>query len=105
MDPGSILKTIPRRMGVYFLKDSGDRIIYIGKAVDLRSRVRSHLTPGPGKSKAARMAARTASVDYIPCETEVEALILENSITGQPLDTSLSWALYLRMMEPYLVLQ
>ena len=41
MDPGSILITIPRRMGVYFLKDSSDRIIYIGKAVDLRSRVRS----------------------------------------------------------------
>ncbi len=80
MDPGSILKTIPRRMGVYFLKDSGDRIIYIGKAVDLRSRVRSHLTPGPGKSKAAKMAARTASVDYIPCETEVEALILEQNL-------------------------
>ncbi|MFC1627831.1 excinuclease ABC subunit UvrC [Gemmatimonadota bacterium] len=80
MDPGSILKTIPRRMGVYFLKDSSDRIIYIGKAVDLRSRVRSHLTPGQGPSKATKMADRTSSVDYIPCETEVEALILEQNL-------------------------
>jgi len=80
MDPGSILKTIPRRMGVYFLKDSDEQIIYIGKAVDLRSRVRSHLTPGPGPSRAAKMAARTSSVDYIPCETEVEALILEQNL-------------------------
>ncbi|MFC1595391.1 excinuclease ABC subunit UvrC [Gemmatimonadota bacterium] len=80
MDPGSILKTIPRRMGVYFLKDSRDRIIYIGKAVDLRSRIRSHLTPGSGAVKAVRIAARTSSVDYIPCETEVEALILEQNL-------------------------
>lgn len=80
MDPGNILITIPRRMGVYFLKDSNDRIIYIGKAVDLRSRVRSHLTPVPGLSRAARIAAGTSSVDYIACETEVEALILEQNL-------------------------
>ncbi|MFC1545767.1 GIY-YIG nuclease family protein, partial [Gemmatimonadota bacterium] len=80
MDPGSILKTIPRRMGVYFLKDSSERIIYIGKAVDLRSRVRTHLTPPPGTTKAAKMAGRISSVDFILCETEVEALILEQNL-------------------------
>ncbi len=80
MDPGSILKSIPRRMGVYFLKDSRDRIIYIGKAVDLRSRIRSHLSSGTSTAKASRLAAATESVDYIPCETEVEALILEQNL-------------------------
>ncbi len=80
MDPGSILKSIPRRMGVYFLKDARDHIIYIGKAVDLRSRIRSHLIPGATSPKAGRLAARTRSVDYIPCETEVEALILEQNL-------------------------
>lgn len=74
------LDTIPRRIGVYFLKDSRERVIYIGKAVDLRSRIRSHLSAGAGSYKADLMAERIYSVDFIPCESEVEALILEQNL-------------------------
>jgi excinuclease ABC subunit C len=79
-DSEALLKGIPRRIGVYFLKDERDRIIYIGKAVDLRSRIRSHLTAQPVQPKAPMLARRVRAVDYIPCETEVEALVLEQNL-------------------------
>jgi excinuclease ABC subunit C len=75
-----LIESIPRRMGVYLLKDERERIIYIGKAVDLRSRVRTHLGGLSPHPKAALLARRIAAVDYIPCETEVEALILEQNL-------------------------
>lgn len=74
------LARIPRRMGVYFLKDGQGRIVYIGKAVDLRSRLRSHLAGSPSHPKAAVLARRVEGVDWILCETEVEALILEQNL-------------------------
>ena len=74
------LARVPRRMGVYFLKDGQGRIVYIGKAVDLRSRLRSHLSGPSSHPKAAVLARRVEAVDYILCETEVEALILEQNL-------------------------
>ena len=79
-DTEAIINTIPRRMGVYFLKDAGDRILYVGKAVDLRSRVRTHLTGGSFPAKPASLQRQIHSVDFIPCETEVEALVLEQNL-------------------------
>jgi len=76
----STVDSIPRRMGVYFLKDSDDRIIYVGKAVDLHSRIRSHLSGGSTHSKPDSLTSQICSVDFIPCETEVEALILEQNL-------------------------
>lgn len=67
-------------MGVYFLKDSRDRILYVGKAVDLRSRVRSHLTGAGPHPKAGILARRTAAVDFIPATSEMEALVLEQNL-------------------------
>lgn len=67
-------------MGVYFLKDSGDKIIYVGKAVDLRSRIRSHLSGATTHAKPDTFASQITDVDFIPCETEVEALILEQNL-------------------------
>jgi excinuclease ABC subunit C len=75
-----LLRSIPRRMGVYFLKDDRDRIIYIGKAVDLRARVRSHVQGKSSQSKGALLARKTSSVDFIPCDSEVEALVLEQNL-------------------------
>ncbi len=74
------LASVPRRIGVYFLKDARGRIIYIGKAVDLRTRLRSHLTGTSASPRAGLIADRVRGFDYIPCTTEAEALILEQTL-------------------------
>ncbi|MFO7768708.1 MAG: excinuclease ABC subunit UvrC [bacterium] len=79
-DRGAMIQAIPRRMGVYFLKDSKDSVLYVGKAVDLRSRVRNHLTGSGPHPKTGILARRTSAVDFIPVESEVEALVLEQNL-------------------------
>ncbi len=72
---------LPASPGVYIMKDSRNRILYIGKAVNLRSRVRSYF----GKSNDGRLFIRLLmeridDLDCILTETEDEALILENNL-------------------------
>ena len=72
---------LPSSPGVYIMKDSRNRILYIGKAVNLRSRVRSYF----GKSNDGRLFIRLLmeridDLDCILTETEDEALILENNL-------------------------
>ncbi|MFO1022571.1 MAG: excinuclease ABC subunit UvrC [Planctomycetales bacterium] len=77
-DPGDKVRTFPDTPGVYLMKDAQGRVIYIGKAVNLRNRASSYFT------KAARLDLRTADlvreirdIDFIPCDTEVDALLME----------------------------
>ena len=72
------VKTFPHSPGVYLMKDSAERVIYVGKAKDLRNRASSYF------HKAALEDARTAplipeiqDIDYIQTESEVDALLLE----------------------------
>jgi len=83
--PGSGLKKkvsrLPASPGVYIMKDARSRILYIGKAINLRSRVRSYF----GKSNDGRpfirlLMKRIDDLDCILTETEEEALILENNL-------------------------
>ena len=72
---------LPASPGVYIMKDSRSRILYIGKAINLRSRVRSYF----GKSNDGRLFIRLLmeridDLDCILTETEDEALILENNL-------------------------
>jgi excinuclease ABC subunit C len=78
LTPGEQAKLLPAAPGVYLMKDSQDRVIYIGKAVNLRSRVASYFT------QQALLDRRTADlvpeikrVDHIACDSEVDALLLE----------------------------
>jgi len=72
------LQTLPTKPGVYLMKDEGGQVIYVGKAVNLRNRVRSyfhasaHHTP-----KLRRMIDTVADFDFIVTDSEIEALILE----------------------------
>jgi len=73
-----LLQTLPAKPGVYLMKDKRGEVIYVGKAVNLRSRVRSYFHTSAGHSpKLRRMAAKVADVDFIVTDSEVEALILE----------------------------
>ncbi|HEX79138.1 MAG TPA: excinuclease ABC subunit UvrC [Dehalococcoidia bacterium] len=73
-----LAKQLPDDPGVYLMKDTRGTILYIGKASNLRNRVRSYFSPGQkitGKTK--RLVARVADIDFFITGSEQEALILE----------------------------
>ncbi len=75
------LKILPSRPGVYLYRDGDGKILYVGKAVSLKSRVRSYFQPRaqlPPKTRI--MMDKVADLDYIVTDSEVEALILEQNL-------------------------
>lgn len=77
----TILKNLPTKPGCYLMKDEAGQIIYIGKAKRLRNRVRSYFTSAPEHDpKTVRMRELVRDIDYIVTETEVQALILEETL-------------------------
>lgn len=78
------LAEIPPEPGVYFMRDAGDRIIYIGKSRKLRSRVRSYFRDGYNKSdRIATMVKQVTEIEFIVTDTEAEALALEANLIKQ----------------------
>lgn len=73
------LESLPRRPGVYLMKDRSGRIIYVGKARRLDHRLRSHFA-GSDHPKQQAMIRRVADLDFIATDTEVDALILEMTL-------------------------
>ncbi len=75
------LRTLPAKPGVYqFVSDSGE-VLYIGKAINLRSRVRQYFQSGIAKNPRLKaMTAKVADVEIIVTDSEVEALILETTL-------------------------
>lgn len=72
------LKKLPLQPGVYMMKDCNETIIYVGKAIVLRHRVRQYFRASTNhSSKIARMVAQVVSFEYIVTDSELEALILE----------------------------
>lgn len=72
------LKKLPTCPGVYMHKDSLGEIIYVGKAINLRNRVRQYFRKqSQGDPKVRAMVSNIAEFEYITCATEMEALILE----------------------------
>lgn len=75
------LATLPTRPGVYLMKNEAGEIIYVGKAKNLRSRVRSYFQRSRDHSPKVRvMVSHITDFDYIVTDSEVEALILENNL-------------------------
>jgi len=75
------LDIVPASPGVYLMKDAGGRVIYVGKAVNLQSRLRSYFGPTPrGNNKVMAMISHVRDFDYVVCSSEMEALILENNL-------------------------
>lgn len=72
------LKKLPNSPGVYLMHDAKDEIIYIGKAVNLKNRVRQYFQSGKNKTvKILKMVSLIARFEYIVTDSEIEALILE----------------------------
>ena len=74
------LKSLPDRPGVYLMQDEAGDIIYVGKALSLKDRVRSYFSGTPSSPKVRALVNRIADLDYIVTDSEVEALILESNL-------------------------
>lgn len=75
-----LIKMIPDETGVYLMKDSDEKIIYIGKAKSLRTRVKSYFSNEKLSPKISIMVPKIAKIDFITTDNEVEALILEDTL-------------------------
>ena len=72
------LKKLPDKPGVYIMHDEKDDIIYVGKAVNLKNRVRQYFRPSHDEGiKKAKMVERIRRFEYIVTDSELEALVLE----------------------------
>ena len=72
------LKKLPSRPGVYIMHDKSDAIIYVGKAVSLKNRVRQYFQTSRNKGpKIEQMVTRISRFEYIVTDSELEALVLE----------------------------
>ena len=75
------LKKLPKQPGVYIMHDAEDTILYVGKAINLHSRVRSYFRPNIGRGpQIDKMVNLIDYFEYIVTDSELEALVLENNL-------------------------
>lgn len=76
-----LLAATPTKPGVYIMKDAQGKVLYVGKAVNLRSRLRSYFgSTGEFTIKLMDLMPRVADYEYIVTDSEAEALLLENTL-------------------------
>lgn len=75
-----IIQGAPRSPGVYLMKDIAGKFIYVGKARDLRSRLRNYVGGGDTRPMIPFLVSRIQDIEWILTDTEKEALILENTL-------------------------
>ncbi len=84
MDFYEKIRTLPTQPGVYLYKNAEGQVIYVGKARNLRSRVRSYLlAANQANAKTGTLMREAVDVDYILVANEMEALALENNLIKQ----------------------
>jgi len=84
MDLHEKIRTLPARPGVYLYRNADGDVIYVGKAKNLRSRVRSYILDGAqANAKTGSLMREAVDVEYIVVENEREALALENNLIKQ----------------------
>ena len=75
------LKRVPSKPGVYIMRDKNDGILYVGKAINLRNRLRSYFRANIGRGPwIDKMVALIHHFEYIVTDSELEALVLENNL-------------------------
>src|SRR6476660_6516456 len=76
--PCEKVKSFPPKPGVYLMKDAQGRVLYVGKAKNLRNRASHYFTQAAADDRrTADLVKLIADVDFVPAETEVDALLLE----------------------------
>ena len=75
------VRTFPQTSGVYLMKDSAERVIYVGKAKNLRSRAGSYFLKGAAEElRTAHWIHEIAGIDFVETESEVDALLMESRL-------------------------
>ena len=75
------LKKLPGKPGVYIMHGQMDEIIYVGKAISLKNRVKQYFRKGAdGRAKIEKMMPQVTRFEYIVTDSELEALVLENNL-------------------------
>ena len=77
---GGSWRTCPPSPGCYLYRDEEGNLLYVGKAKVLRNRVKSYFQAKQLDAKTRRLVARIWDLEFIVCETELEALVLENNL-------------------------
>ena len=75
--------TLPLSPGVYIMKDKAGKVIYVGKSKKLRNRVSQYFQNSEKNLKTMKMVSLVHDFDYFLCDTEIEALTLENRMIKQ----------------------
>jgi excinuclease ABC subunit C len=81
--PPDNLTNMPSRPGVYLMRDKGGKVIYVGKAKDLRARVRAYFNSPDGRSQIEFLVRRVDDIETLVTSNDKEALILENNLIKQ----------------------
>lgn len=80
-DYRAAISGLPARPGVYLFYDEDDRLLYIGKSVNIRSRVRTYFGPDGGHThRTARLKSEAARIEALVCGSELEALLVESRL-------------------------
>ncbi len=74
------LNLLPDNPGVYIMQDKGGSVIYVGKARNLKNRVRQYFRNSPKAEKVEKMVSNIADFNYIITDSEIDALSLENNL-------------------------
>ena len=77
------LAGLPSRPGVYLMRETGGKVIYVGKAKDLRARVRAYFNHSDERSQIQFLVRRVADIETLVTSNDKEALILENNLIKQ----------------------
>ncbi len=76
----AVVRSLPEKPGVYRYYDKEGKILYVGKAKNLRKRVASYFNKEPGSGKLRLLVRKIAEIKFIVTETELDALLLENNL-------------------------
>src|SRR5260370_25510261 len=75
------VQAVPESPGVYMFRDNRSQVIYVGKALRLRDRLRSYFTPGYAPTaQVAELIRKANDFEFVTTANEVEALVLENNL-------------------------
>ncbi len=78
--PQRLYEHVPHTCGVYLMRDAASDILYIGKAKDLAQRVAHYFNPARSDLKTGVLSPLIRKIDYVPCSSEREALLLERRL-------------------------
>lgn len=93
--PGEEIDKLPEKPGVYYFENQKKEIIYVGKAINLRKRVKSHFSNNDGSKRKQELLRNVYHLSFKQCSSELMALILESQEIRQ------RWPLYNRSQKKY----